>query len=140
MQGRLPRQGCSSTTAAACSGAGARACVWWSTECALVRMRLPEMRKPELVLLNWRLRCQGSEKFGSLCMQKTCAWITCTPASGNLLFLTWEHVCCIAAVTLHTCEDASRRHDNLGKTGGAGCNMVGTECASGARLPSRRSP
>ena len=38
-----------------------RACVWWSTQCALVRMRLPEMMKPLPVLLICRLRCQGSE-------------------------------------------------------------------------------
>ena len=34
-------------------------CEWWSTQCALVRMRRPRMMKPLPVLLNCRLRCHG---------------------------------------------------------------------------------
>ena len=34
-------------------------CEWWSTQCALVRMRRSGSRKPLPVLLNCRLRCHG---------------------------------------------------------------------------------
>lgn len=46
-------------------------CVWWSTQCALVRMRRPVIMKPLLLLLYCRLRCQGRLKLGSVWMQNT---------------------------------------------------------------------
>lgn len=55
---------------AAAAGA-ARACVWWSTQCALVRMRRPSIMKPLLLLLYCRLRCHGRLKLGSVWMQNT---------------------------------------------------------------------
>ena len=33
----------------------------------------PEMMKPDEVEENWRRRCHGSEKLGSVCVQYTCA-------------------------------------------------------------------
>lgn len=57
----------------ACNGLLHPTCVKWSTEWALVRMRrCPGMANPLLVDEYCRLRCQGSEKLGSLCTQNTC--------------------------------------------------------------------
>jgi len=64
---------CVRAPSAAQAKARQRAWVWWSTECALVRMRRPEMMKPLLVDEYCRFRCQGREKLGSECTQKTCA-------------------------------------------------------------------
>mmetsp|Transcript_40593 Transcript_40593/g.129474 ORF Transcript_40593/g.129474 Transcript_40593/m.129474 type:complete len:279 (-) Transcript_40593:73-909(-) len=55
--------------------------VWCSTECALVSSLRPPMTKPLLLDWYWRFLCHGSEKLGSVCVQKTLTTESMNPGS-----------------------------------------------------------
>lgn len=66
-------------------------CVWWSTQCAFVRILLPAAMKPLEVLLYCRLRCHGNEKLGSECTQKI--WKTLTPSACAGKAMSQQQMC-----------------------------------------------